>query len=317
LCTTPSDEVAKHQILPNIKYPIVPGHEIVGDVVAIPSTEKKWQVGQRVGSGWHGGHCHTCASCRVGDFTTCENEDINGASLGVYIILSGMEYIFHVPGSARHGGYAEYVTLRTEAVAAIPDGMDPAEVAPLLCAGVTMFNSLRHMSCLPPDIVAIQGIGGLGHLGIQYANAMGFRAVALSSSPAKEELSKALGAEVYVDGSKVNQAEALQKLGGAKLIMCTAPNAEVIRSLIPGLGVNGELLILALTTDATINLSSLIAKRLSIRGWPGGVASDSEDCIKFAKVHGIKVMVQKFPLKQANEAYDHRSSARFRAVIIP
>ncbi|TFY62302.1 hypothetical protein EVJ58_g3942, partial [Rhodofomes roseus] len=178
-----SDEAAKYAAFPGIKFPIVPGHEVVGDVVAIPPTEKKWKIGQRVGSGWHGGHCHTCSRCSVGDFVTCEQQDINGIT--------------------RHGAYAEYVTLRTEAVVALPEGIDPAEVAPLMCAGVTTFNSLRNMSGKPPQYVAIQGIGGLGHLGIQFAKAMGFRVVALSSSPAKAELARELGAEVYIDGSKV------------------------------------------------------------------------------------------------------------------
>ncbi|KAI0722069.1 chaperonin 10-like protein [Fomitopsis betulina] len=292
-----SDEATKYGIFPQTKYPLVPGHEIVGDVAAVPPSEKKWKVGQRVGSGWHGGHCHSCHSCSVGDFVTCTEEDINGVS--------------------RHGGYAEYVTLRTEAVVAIPDGMDPAEVAPLMCAGVTTFNSLRNMSAKPPQFVAIQGIGGLGHLGIQFANAMGYRVVALSSSPAKAELARELGAEVYLDGSKVNQAEALQQLGGANLIMCTAPNSEIIRGLLPGLAVNGELLILALTDDASIPFTALIQKRLAIRGWPSGTAVDSEDCVKFAKAHGVKTMFTTFPLDKAQEAYNHRSSARFRAVILP
>jgi len=292
-----SDEAAKYGAFPGAKFPIVPGHEIVGDVVAIPPTEKKWNVGQRVGGGWHGGHCHTCERCSVGDFVTCQNEDINGVM--------------------RHGGYAEYVTLRTEAVVALPEGMDPAEVAPLMCAGVTTFNSLRNMSCTPPQFVAVQGIGGLGHLGIQFANAMGFRVVALSSSPAKAELARELGAEIYLDGSKVNQAEALQQLGGASLIMCTAPNQEVICGLLPGLAVNGELLILALTNETTLPLMSLIQKRTSIRGWPSGTAADSEDCVKFAKANGVRTMVTKFPLDKAQEAYDHRGSARFRAVVMP
>ncbi|KZT02816.1 GroES-like protein [Laetiporus sulphureus 93-53] len=292
-----SDEIAKHQGMPQVTYPIVPGHEIVGDVVAIPPTEKKWKVGQRVGSGWHGGHCFACDRCAVGDYITCDEEDINGIS--------------------RHGGYAEYVTVRTEAVVDIPDGMNPAEVAPLLCAGVTTFNSLRHMSCTPPDFVAVQGIGGLGHLAIQFAKRMGFRVVALSSSPAKEELATSLGAEIYIDGSKTSQAEALKKLGGARLIMCTAPNPEIIRSLLPALAANGELLVLAITEEASIPLGMLIGMRLSIRGWPSGVAADSEDCVKFVKAHGVKCLVETFPLDKANDAYDHRSSARFRAVIVP
>ncbi|KAI0775297.1 GroES-like protein [Trametes elegans] len=292
-----SDETVRKGQL-GMVYPRIPGHEIVGEVVAIPSSETTWKLGQRVGSGWHGGHCHTCARCRLGDFVTCEKEDINGV--------------------LRDGGYAEYVTLRREAVCPLPDGMDPAEAAPLLCAGITTFNSLRHMNITPPDYVAVQGIGGLGHLALQIANAMGYRVVALSSSTSKEALARQLGAHEYIDGSKADQAAALQALGGAKVIMCTAPNAEVIQKLLPGLAVDGTLLLLALEDKPiTISPVSLIPGRLSIRGWPSGTATDSEACLAFAQAHGIKTMVQLFPLEKAQEAYDHRSSARFRAVIVP
>ncbi|KAH9902936.1 GroES-like protein [Cubamyces lactineus] len=302
-----------------VEYPRVPGHEITGDVVAISPTEKVWKLGQRVGGGWHGGHCHTCARCRMGDFIQCVNEDINGVR--------------------RDGGYAEYVTLRSEAVAAIPDNMEPTEAAPLLCAGVTTFHSLRSMDVIPPDYVAVQGIGyvtiptsiasepstevslchsGLGHLALQIANAMGYRVVALSSSSSKEALARELGAHEYIDGSKEDQAAALQALGGAKVIMCTAPNADAIQNLMPGLAIGGTMLLVALEANPiTFSPIPIIASRLSIRGWPSGVATDSEDCLQFAKAHGIKCMVQLFPLDKAQEAYDHRSSARFRAVIVP
>ncbi|KAI0671634.1 GroES-like protein [Trametes maxima] len=280
------------------QFPRIPGHEIVGDVIAIPPTEKQWTLGQRVGGGWHGGHCHTCARCRVGDYISCAQEDINGV--------------------LRDGGYAEYVTLRSEAVVAIPDGLDPAEAAPLLCAGITTFNALRHMSITPPDYVAVQGIGGLGHLALQVANAMGYRVVALSSGPSKEVMARQLGAHEFIDGSKQDQAEALKALGGAKVIMCTAPNSEVIQTLLPGLAIDGTLLLLALQPEPiTIPPTSLIVSRLSIRGWPSGQATDSEECLAFANAHGIKCMVQLFPLEKAQEAYDHRATARFRAVIVP
>ncbi|RDX57414.1 GroES-like protein [Lentinus brumalis] len=292
-----SDEQVPLGNLP-IQYPRVPGHEIIGDVVAVSATEKVWKVGQRVGGGWHGGHCMACTSCRKGDYITCEQEDING-------IL-------------RDGGYAEYCTLRSEAVASVPKDMDPAEAAPILCAGVTCFNALRHMDVTPPEWVAVQGIGGLGHLGIQFARTMGYRVIALSSGPSKEALARELGAHEYIDGSKVDQAKALQALGGAKVIMCTAPNAESIQQLLPGLGIDGTLLLLALE-DAPITVSpiSLLGKRHNIRGYPTGHAKDSEDTLTFAQAHNIKVMVQKFPLEQAQQAYDHRSTARFRAVIVP
>ncbi|OCH95687.1 GroES-like protein [Obba rivulosa] len=291
-----SDEAVKWQGLPT-GLPRIPGHEIVGTVIAVAPGEQMWKVGERVGGGWHGGHCNVCNPCRAGDYICCENEDVNG----IY----------------RDGGYAEYVTLRSEACAKIPEDMDPAEAAPLLCAGVTTFNSLRNMTAQPPDYVAVQGIGGLGHLGVQYARAMGFRVVALSSSAAKEELVRKLGAHIYLDGSKVDQTAELQKLGGARVIMCTAPNPKIIQTLLPALSVNGELLLLALCDEMTISPASLVPKRLSIRGWPSGDAKDIEECVTFTKAHGLKCMVEKFPLHKAQEAYDHRSSAKFRAVIVP
>ncbi|KAI0635834.1 GroES-like protein [Trametes polyzona] len=292
-----SDAVIPDGLYPTT-FPRIPGHEIVGEVVAIPPTEKVWKLGQRVGGGWHGGHCHTCPRCRVGDYITCEHEDINGV--------------------LRDGGYAEYATLRSEAVIAIPDGMDPVQAAPLLCAGITVYNSLRHMNVTPPDYVAVQGIGGLGHLGLQVANAMGYRAIALSSGPSKETLARELGAVEYIDGSKVDQAAALKALGGAKVIMCTAPNPDIMQKLLPGLAIDGTLLFIALETKPiTISPVSLIGGRFSIRGWPSGHAVDTEACLTFAKAHNIKCMTEVFPLDKAQEAYNHRSSARFRAVIVP
>jgi len=292
-----SDEDVQHQRFPG-GLPRVPGHEIVGNIVAVHPREGHFTVGQRVGGGWHGGHCNVCRFCRNGDFTACEKEAINGVTMD--------------------GGYAEYATLRTEALVHVPEDMDPADAAPMLCAGVTTFNSLRHMDAKPGDIVAVQGIGGLGHFAIQFAHSMGYRVVALSSSPAKEHIAKKLGASVYLDGSKVDQAKALQDMGGAKVIMCTAPKAEVIQSLIPGLTVGGQLLILAVTSDtASIALASLITKRLSIRGWPSGHARDSEETVEFARQMGIHTHLEKFPLDNAQEAFDHRAKARFRAVITP
>jgi len=291
-----SDELVKWQGVPT-GLPRVPGHEIVGDVVAIGPGETLWKVGERVGAGWHGSHCGICDSCRVGDFICCGKDEINGV--------------------LKDGGYAEYVTLSSGACAKVPEDMDPAEAAPLLCAGITTFNSLRNMSCKPPDYVAVQGIGGLGHLAIQFARAMGYRVIALSSSASKEQLALKLGAHIYLDGSKVNQAEELQKLGGAKLIICTAPNSTVIQSLLPGLSVGGELLLLAICDEITISPAPMVSKRLSIRGWPSGSAKDDEDCIAFAQAHGVKCMVERFPLAKVQEAYDHRGSAKFRAVVVP
>ncbi|KZT12826.1 GroES-like protein [Laetiporus sulphureus 93-53] len=292
-----SDEIAKHQFFPTVTYPRIPGHEVVGDVAAVHPTDKVWKVGQRVGSGWHGGHCSVCERCRAGDFSMCSNQLVNGIG--------------------QDGGYAQYVTLKTESIISVPEDMDPKEAAPVLCAGLTAFNSIRHMNATPPDLVAVQGIGGVGHLALQVAKAMGFRTIALSSNSAKKDLATELGAQYYFDGSQVDQAEELQKLGGAKLIVCTAPNPEIIQALVGGLAVDGELLILALTGNATIPLLPFVGKRLTLRAWNTGTPKDGEDTLEFVRTTGIKCMVQTFPLEKAQEAYDHRSSAKFRAVLIP
>ncbi|KAI0830863.1 GroES-like protein [Trametes gibbosa] len=280
-----------------VPLPRVPGHEIIGDVAAVGPNEKLWAVGDRVGVGCHGGFCSRCKRCRVGDYITCDEQGLTG-------LLSD-------------GGYAEYVTVRSEAIAAIPKDLDPAEIAPFLCAGVTTFNGLRKMDASAGDIVAIQGIGGLGHLAIQMAKAMGFRTVALSSGGSKEELARQLGAHDYIDGSKVDQAEALQKLGGAKVIMCTANAPEATKKLIPGLAVDGTLLLLAVDSqEFGISPLGLLRRRYSIKGMPYGTAREIEDCIAFAKLHNIKAMVERIPFAQAHEASRRRETARFRAVIV-
>ncbi|KAI0782150.1 GroES-like protein [Abortiporus biennis] len=292
-----SDEGVQTQLFPG-GLPRVPGHEIIGDIVSVHSSEKHWKVGQRVGGGWHGGHCTSCDSCRVGDFCICRNQAINGVTID--------------------GGYAEYTTLRSEAVVSVPEEIDPAEAAPMLCAGITTFNSLRHMDVRSGEIVAVQGIGGLGHFALQFARAMGFHTVALSSSPSKKALAEQLGAHTYIDGSKVDQAKALQELGGAKVIMCTAPNPQVIQNLVSGLAVGGQLLLLALPSEPIhVNVVEMCISRLSIRGWPSGHAKDSEETIAFARQAGIHTKVERFPLEKAQAAYDHRAKARFRAVLIP
>ncbi|KAI0746832.1 GroES-like protein [Daedaleopsis nitida] len=292
-----TDEICPSQVM-TVRLPRVPGHEVVGDVVAVSCHEKMWRVGQRVGAGWHGGHCSTCKRCRAGDYLTCESQDVNGAS--------------------RDGGYAEYVTLRSEAVVAVPEDMDPAEAAPLLCAGISTFNALRNMTVTPPDYVAIQGIGGLGHLAIQYASAMGFRTIALSHDGTKEEMARALGAEAFLDGSKVDQTAALRALGGVRVIMSTAPNASATENLINALAVDGTLLVLAVEPEPMrIPPLSLLVKRLSIRGWPAGSPKDTEDCFAFTQAKKIKCLVERFPLHKAQEAFERRETARFRAVIVP
>jgi len=230
---------------------------------------------------------------------TCQNQKINGVFVD--------------------GGYAEYVLLRSEAVVPVPRELDPAETAPLLCAGITTFNSLRHMNLHPGDVVGIQGIGGLGHVGIQYCRKMGYHTVALSSSASKRDLAMKLGAHVYLDGSKVNQAEELNKLGGAKVILSTAPSADIISALIPGLAVDGTIVLLAVAEGITFDSTPLISKRLSIRGWPSGTAKDCEDTIKFSQLADVKCMIEKYPLEDATKAYDKMMAgkAHFRCVICP
>ncbi|KJX94057.1 alcohol dehydrogenase like protein [Zymoseptoria brevis] len=273
------------------------GHEFIGTVVAVPPTEKKWVVGDRVGGPWHGGHDGTCRSCSRGQFQMCDNKTVNG--------------VF------RNGGYGEYATLRTESAVRISKEMDPAETAPLLCAGVTVFNGIRKMGIIGGETVAIQGLGGLGHLAIQYARKMGFRTVALSRGTDKKDFAMQLGATDYIDTSSQNVAEALQTLGGAALVVVTAPNPEVISPLIGGLQPGGKLLLHTAIGPVQVDTVAMVLNALSVHGWPSGHALDSEEAIAFAKIHGVKCLVEKFPLEKANEAMEHMLSgkARFRAVL--
>ncbi|GAA5936274.1 uncharacterized protein JCM15063_002766 [Sporobolomyces koalae] len=294
-----SDSATVHQIIPG-GLPRIPGHEIAGTVVQVGPGEKRWKVGDYVGSGWHGGHCGMCLSCRKGDFVTCEKENING-------VLTD-------------GGHAEYALLRAEALAELPEGLDPVQAAPLLCAGVTVFNALRHQDVMPGDVVAVQGLGGLGSLALQFARSSGYHTVALSQSSNKKDMAMKLGAHSFVDGSKEDQAEALQKLGGAKVILALAPNGEAMAKLIGGLAVNGQLLVIALGDSLTVPMardSPLIQKRLSIRGWPSGTAQDSEETVAFAQSAKVECMCETFGLDKIQEAYDRmmEGKARFRCVI--
>ncbi|KAI9810517.1 MAG: hypothetical protein M1827_006190 [Pycnora praestabilis] len=291
-----SDAAVQAGLMGN-SFPIIPGHEVIGNVAAVGEGESTWKVGERIGAPWHGGHDGTCQQCKRGQFQMCANEQINGVT--------------------RDGGYAEYVLLRTEAVVRVPTDVDPAEFAPLLCAGVTTFNSMRKMDITPGEIVAIQGLGGLGHLALQYANKMGYRVVALSSSGAKEKFAKELGAHDYIDGSKQDQVEELQKLGGAALIVATAPNPKTLGPLTGGLKALGKLLVLSPCGDFTVNSIALITKGLSVCGWPSGHALDSEEAIAFAQIHGVNCLIEKFPLKDAQKAYDHmmNGNVRFRSVL--
>jgi D-arabinose 1-dehydrogenase-like Zn-dependent alcohol dehydrogenase len=293
-----SDVLVKDGLWPGLQYPRVPGHEIAGRIDAAGADVTKWKPGQRVGVGWHGGHCFQCDPCRRGDFVLCKFEKITGISFD--------------------GGYAECVVVPAEAVAAIPDDLPAAEAAPLLCAGITVFNSLRHSGATAGDIVAVQGIGGLGHLGIQYARQMGFHTVAIGRGSDKEALAKKLGAHTYIDTATGAPADALQKLGGADVVLATAPDSQAMSALIDGLGPNGKLLVVGAGGDSlTVTPLQLIMARRSIRGWSSGSSIDSEDTMKFSSLTGVRPMIERYPLENAGDAYQQMISgkARFRAVL--
>ncbi|KAI9709486.1 MAG: hypothetical protein M1820_003246 [Bogoriella megaspora] len=277
--------------------PRIMGHEIVGDVVAVPPSEKKWKVGERVGGTWHGGNDGTCKACIKGYTQMCDNAQVNGIS--------------------KDGGYAEYCTLNTEAVVSVPANLDPVQVAPFLCAGVTVFRGIKQMNVPAGEIVAVQGLGGLGHLAIQYARKLGYRTVALSTSNSKRDFAAQLGANDYVDGSKEDTVETLTKLGGASLIVATAPHPETIQPLVNGLGPNGKLLILAPLPEIQVSPLGLIPKGRSVHGWPSGTPHDCEDALEFANLQDVKCLVEPYPFAKAQQAFDDMLAGkpRFRAVL--
>jgi D-arabinose 1-dehydrogenase-like Zn-dependent alcohol dehydrogenase len=294
-----SDALTKEGKWPGIRYPRVPGHEIAGIVDAVGEGVAGWMRGQRVGIGWHGGHCGHCDSCRRGDFVTCQ-------------------IALQIPGIAYDGGYAEYVTAPAGALAAIPEGLSAVEAAPLMCAGVTTFNSLRNSGARPGDLVAVLGIGGLGHLGVQFAAKMGFRTVAIARGQDKEPFALKLGAGHYIDSRAQDPAEELSKLGGARVILATATSGKAMTAVLGGLGVNGKLVILG-AADEPLQVPAIpmIGGRRSITGWPSGSSIDSQDALSFSVLTGVRAMTQVFPLERAAEAYDLMMSgkARFRAVL--
>ena len=293
-----SDVMVKDGLWPGLQYPRVPGHEIAGRVDTVGADVANWQPGQRVGVGWHGGHCFTCDPCRRGDFILCQFEKVTAISFD--------------------GGYAEYMIAPAEAVAAMPDELPADEAAPLLCAGITVYNPMRNSGARAGDLVAIQGIGGLGHLGIQCARRMGFRTVAIGRGGDKEPLARKLGAHEYVDTSAGAPAQALQKLGGARVILATAPDAKSISALIDGLAPGGKLVIVGAAPDPlSVSPLQIILSRRSIQGWPSGTAKDSEDALQFSALTGVRPMIERYPLEKAAEAYDQMISgrARFRAVL--
>jgi D-arabinose 1-dehydrogenase-like Zn-dependent alcohol dehydrogenase len=293
-----SDSLVKQGLFPGLQYPRVPGHEISGHIDAVGAGVVQWKAGQKVGVGWHGGHCFICEPCRRGDFVLCINEKI-----------TGLHY---------DGGYAEYVVVPGEAVAAMPDGLTDEEAAPLLCAGITVFNAMRNAGAGPGDLVAVQGMGGLGHLGVQFARQMGFRTVAIGRGADKDQLARKLGAHVYLDSAAVDPAQELQKLGGARLILATAPDAKAMSDLVGGLARKGELLLVGVPAEPlSINALPMILSKQRLQGWPSGSAVDSEDTLKFSVLTGVRPMIEKYPLAKAGEAFDQMMSgkARFRVVL--
>lgn len=293
-----SDHLAKDGSWPGLKYPLVPGHEVAGVIDEVGAGVTEWQKGDRVGVGWHGGHCFVCESCRRGDFVTCKSEAITGVT--------------------RDGGYQQYMIARHEAVARMPEELDPTDAGPLLCAGITTFNALRNSGARVGDLVGVLGIGGLGHLGIQYAAKAGYRVVGIGRGPGNAALAKKLGAAVYIDSKATNAAEELQKLGGAKVILATAPNAKAMTDVIGGLGVGGKLLVVGAPFEPMeVSVAALLLARRGIQGWPSGTAMDSEDTLRFSAQSGVRAMVEKFPLEKAKEAYERMTSgeAQFRVVL--
>jgi len=293
-----SDAIVKQSGFPGLQYPRVPGHEIAGRIDAVGDDVTQWKPGQRVGVGWHGGHCFVCDPCRRGNFILCQVEKITGISYD--------------------GGYAEYVVVPAEAVAAMPDDLPADEAAPLLCAGITVYNSLRNAGARAGDLVAVQGIGGLGHLGIQFARQMGFRTVAIGRGGDKEALVKQLGAHQYIDSDAGAPAAALKASGGAAVILATAPDSRAISALVDGLGPDGKLVIVGAGLEPlSITPLQLIFTRRTVRGWPSGTAKDSEDTLQFSSLSGVRPMIERYPLEKVAEAYDQMISgrARFRVVL--
>jgi D-arabinose 1-dehydrogenase-like Zn-dependent alcohol dehydrogenase len=293
-----SDTLVKEGLWPGLPYPRVPGHEVAGRVDVVGDNVTTWKAGQRVGVGWHGGHCFVCEPCRIGDFAMCINRKVTGIDFD--------------------GGYAEYMIAPASALAAIPDEVPAEEAGPFMCAGVTVYNALRNSGARPGDVVAVHGIGGLGHLGVQYARRMGFNTIAINRGTDKEPLARELGAQHYIDAASKDVASELKKLGGAKLILATAPNAQAISAVIEGLAPRGKLLVPAAPAEPlTVGVFPLIMGSTSIAGWYSGTAKDSQDTLEFSALSDVHPMIEKFPLSHVAEAYEQMESgrARFRAVL--
>jgi D-arabinose 1-dehydrogenase-like Zn-dependent alcohol dehydrogenase len=293
-----SDVLTKEGQWPGIQYPRVPGHEVAGIIDELGASVSAWKVGQRAGVGWHGGQDGTCPSCRRGDFRNCRN--------------------LKIPGISYDGGYEQYMVAPIEALVPIPETLGDTEAAPLLCAGITTFNALRHSGAMPGDLVAVQGVGGLGHLGIQFANKFGYKVAAVGRGSESAMLAKKLGASVYIDSKATNAAQALQKLGGAQVILATAPSSKAMSELIDGLGPNGKLIVIGVAFDPIeVTPVQLISGSRGIQGWAAGTAADSEDTLRFAELTGVRPMIETYPLEKAAEAYARMLSgnAEFRVVL--
>jgi len=294
-----SDSVTVDGVVPGIQYPRVPGHEVVGIIDALGAGVPEWKTGQRVGVGWHGGHDGTCLQCRRGDFRNCKNQQI--------------------PGISYDGGYQEYMIAPVEALATVPETLTDVDAAPLMCAGITTYNALRHSGAFPGDLVAVQGLGGLGHLGIQFANKFGYKVVAIGRGSENAALAKKLGATLYIDSASTKPAEALQQLGGAQVILATAPSSKAMSELIDGLAPNGKLMVVGVAPDPIeVRPAQLITPFVrSIQGWASGTPADSEDTLRFAELTGVRPMIETYPLAQAGEAYARMISghAQFRVVL--
>lgn len=301
-----SDMLMKEGYWPGVQYPRVPGHEVAGviDEVGPDVTQWKspnvtqWKKGQRAGVGWYGGHCGVCEPCRRGDFISC--------------------VVGPVTGFSHDGGYAEYMLAPAQALASIPEELSAEDAAPLMCAGITTYNALRHAGATPGDVVAIQAIGGLGHLAVQFANKAGYRTIAIGRGDASKNLALQLGAQGYIDSEKSDPAQELQKLGGSKAILSTAPSGKAMSGLVGGLAPNGKLMVIGASMDPIeVPPAVLITGKRSIQGWAAGTSIDSEDTLKFAALSGVRPMIERFPLARAAEAYDRMMSgkARFRVVL--
>lgn len=293
-----SDSLVKEGHWPGIQYPRIPGHEVIGRVDAIGSRVEGWTVGQRVGVGWHGGNCGHCDNCRRGDFFACS----------VDLKITGISF---------DGGYAEYMVAPDIAIASVPDELDSVESAPLLCAGITTYNALRNSDARPGDVVCVLGIGGLGHLGVQYAAKMGFKTVAIARGQDKEPLARKLGAAHYIDTQKSDPAAELNKLGGARAIIATVTNGDAMSAVLPGLGPNGTMFVIGAAGVVPVDSVMLLSLKRAVKGWYSGTAIDSQDTLKFSAMAGVQSMNEIYPLEKAAEAYDRMMSgkARFRVVL--